>query len=177
MITKRTRFIFLLALATVLGSAVLFTFLIFNINNRDSELVEKQIEAKRAEVLTNELSALVRLVEETQGEREELNEYILTDDQVIDFLALLEATANQQGLNHSIDSLSVAPVNDTFEELSVRMTARGDQGTVEHVLKVLETLPYQSFVSETTLTRNEDESGVSTWEGIFLLRVTKYVGV
>lgn len=174
MISKHTKIIGGIAGLVFLCSIAALAVLSYLINNANALLTEQKIQRERAETQRQELDSLVKLVEETTSEREELSNYLLSDDEVITFLALIETLGREQDVELKTNSLTVVDKNGFFEELQLQVSVDGSYDSVLHLLTLFETLPYQSFVSNVSLSRAVDEGFSNAWSGTFRLHVTKF---
>ncbi len=102
-------------------------------------------EQKRAELLN--------LVETSSLEREELLGYILTRAGAPSFVTQGEQIAASQGVIYTTDSLEEVIIDDGFDQLLVAFTMEGAESDVLHMLKVIETFPYDGYVTSVQLDR------------------------
>ena len=146
--------------------------LLYLIHNTNLLLGEQKTERAQAQLHQQELSSLERLVQETSDERKELTGYILKNDGVIDFLALIETLGTEQNVQFKTNSLKVVEKDNIFEELQIDILINGPYKSVLHTLALFESLPYQSYISKLTFTRGTGDG--SPWNADFLLHVTKF---
>lgn len=172
MTTKHTKAVGIFTLLLFFGSILVLGGLFYILESAKERLSERQHAVAEAHMHENELAALVRLVEGSIEEREQLNTYMLYEEDVIDFLALLERSANEQGVALEIRSISVADARSAFEELEIDVQAQGTYPAVLHTLRLFENLPHQAHVSSVSLSK-AGEAG-EAWTGAFTLRVIKY---
>ncbi len=120
------------------------------------------------------LAALTKALAGTKEDREALQQFIITDDQVTDFLGLVESSARSQGLSISTKSVTVAPLSEdtSFDSLSLTLEVAGPFLRVSTFLSLLETLPFQTRIDSVSLERTSDKEG-DLWKGIFILQATK----
>ncbi len=167
---KRTVTIALFAGLSFLGGLLALVGCLYFIHHISTELDERRLEAATQEAHREGLKLLSRLVDESTEERATLSSYIIPDDEVIDFLSLLRRLGEEQGVELTTESLNVVTDKTQFEKLSVTVLVKGSYGGVVQMLKILETLPYQSSVVEVSL----NMEGVSgQWMGKFRVQVTK----
>ncbi len=126
-----------------------------------------------AEARKTSLETLVKTLDETKEERALLMSRILRDEQVVDFLSLIETLGREQGAALKTNSLNSVSLNDTFESLVISITVEGSYDAVMQVLKLFEHLPYQVVISSVRI-ENEDGVGVLSWKGSFEMSVTKF---
>ena len=168
---KRTLSVAILSSGLFLASVVFLIGVLYLIHRADDKLITYRTEIAKQQAYAQELSSLKRLVLETEPERLEMVSYVLHDDQVIDFLALLKTIGDEQGVTLNTRSLEVLAGTGQFETLSLVVTAEGSYEGVLHILKLFEHLPYQSSIVSTVVQRKEEVGGL--WSGDFALHITK----
>lgn len=148
-----------------------FQYLLIQHEN-DLILQEKKVlEAKQQE---SRLSSMERLIEETASERAELAELILTEEDVVDFLSLIETLGKEQGVIFKTESLKPLEGKTQFDELELDLSVSGDEKQVRNMLRVLESLPYKSSIERVSFSREGGGEKGNNWLGLFTLQVTKY---
>lgn len=172
MIHRSTKIITALSLLFLAASLVIGVIFLQTIQERKEAYANMQ--AERTLMLEREasLEALSEALDETKEERDSLGTRILADDDVISFLALVEALGNEQGVELMTSALNVAPLDSSFEELVLTIEVKGAYAAVEHTLQIFEHLPYQSSV--TRLNLSEEKGANAFWRAVFELRVTKF---
>lgn len=173
MIQKRTKIVASIGAAFLIASIGAYVFFFLSVSNHKKQFVAEGIARAEAKSRHESLSALMRTLEETQTDRQNLFTRILTEEDVIDLLALIESVGNEQGVELTTNSLTVAPINDTFETLVVDLDVKGSYASVVHVLKLMEQLPYQSSVTNVQVVRESEEGGPG-WRSTYEVRVTKF---
>ena len=137
------------------------------------ELILKEKKILDAQTQQSRLSVVEDLLRNTETESAQLSSLVLTDEGVVDFLALIESMGTEQNVRLETLSLNVAPVKDQFEELQINLSAQGSEQGVFNVLQLLESLPYKSSVEKVTLSQI-DGGSVPKWQATFSLNVTKF---
>jgi len=171
-VTKHTQIVGLSAIILFVFSLALLVGMFYVISVAENDLILKQTEIANVRVHEQELNSLVRLVDESNLEREKLSSYLLQEEDVIDFLSLIESLAKDQGVSLDISGLNVTELNADFEQLSLAVDVKGSRDSVLRILTILETLPYQTLVSSVDII-SSGESGTNGWSGKFILIVTK----
>lgn len=115
-------------------------------------------------------SELKKLVSETEAEREQLATYVLSESNTITFLADIEAVSVKKGVDLTIDSLDVAVTKGDFDNLVIPMSITGDAQLVQHMIEVLEKIPYHSHLESLHFSRASNASDAT-------LRVTLVVSI
>ena len=155
--------IFMFVCAGALGGSL------FVISHLAGALYDQQVENATIETHEAELDALLRLVEETAEEREELDAYVLAEEDVVTFLSLLGTLGREQGVLLETKSIKSNDVGGVFEELSIETTMQGSYDSVLYTLALLESLPYQSRLESVALAE-----GNGVWQSTLTLYVTKH---
>lgn len=99
---------------------------------------------------------LVDLVNETETVRNELETYILTEEETIDFLAQIEQIGIDQGVDLETLSLNVVEKSGMFDELVVNFSVSGNELLVLKMIDVLESLPYHSQIESLDIERRTE---------------------
>lgn len=170
MISNRTKILGLISAVFFIAAACLLVGIVYLMNVKEHALRDKQAEVERSYIHEQELTSLVRLVEDSGAEREELMSRILKSEEVIDFLSLLSALGKEQGVNLETPTLNEVAIDDVFSYLVIDMSITGPYEAIRHVLSLLEVLPYQSSVTNVSLSSR----GNGTWAGKFSIMVTKF---
>jgi hypothetical protein len=164
MITHRTLIVLVLSLALALGAIGVFVGGLYVIKKEEAALQAQaaSIATMRANRLA--LTKVEQLLAETAPARAEALSYLLTEDTVIDFLALLETTAREVGVVYETTAISTADYSGSLKVLSLTIRASGTYGAVTTFLSILETLPYRSIVDGVSLTTDAAAAaGPASW--------------
>lgn len=100
---------------------------------------------------------LLRQVEATRSEREELASYILKRSEAPDFVTQGERIAAAQGLSYTTDSLEEVNVDGDFDQLVVSFTMAGPEANVYRMLRLLETLPHRGDITSVQISKRKVE--------------------
>jgi hypothetical protein len=173
MVQKRTKIIAGIGAAFFIACAAAYALFFFVVSNHKEQFVAQSVERAEAKSRHETLSALMRTLDDTQEARKELFTRILKEEDVIDLLALIESIGNEQGVTLKTNSLTVEPIDATFEALVVDLNVEGTYASVIHVLKLMEHLPYQASVTKVQLLREQPENG-PFWKSTYEVRVTKF---
>lgn len=174
MISKHTKTIGIIAVILVVAAICAFIGTGYLLYAKDNELKTRLQEAANVEVQIQELSTLTKVAEESASERGVLESFVLTDEDIIDFLALIETIGREQGIELTTQSLDVIEIDATYEELRIAIDLIGPRNSVIHTIRIFENLPYQSYLTNITLaqtgTGREEE-----WNSTFNVYVTKEI--
>lgn len=167
---KRTKIIATLGGAFLLVSIIVCAAFFFIVTQKKNSYQARSIERQETKARLESLDALTKTLEETKSEREFIRSRILTEEEVIDFLALIESLGRNQGGDLTTSSLTVSPLNTDFETLDIDIRVRGTYGAIMNILRQFENLPYQVAISAVNITKEDNDVWVST----FKIKVTKF---
>lgn len=170
MIYRSTTIIAIVGLTLfIVGACVLGIF--FYVVEKEKVAYELQtLEQAKREAYYKTLETLTRTLEETENERTSLSSRVLKEENVVEFLALIESIGREQGVVLSTDSLVVEPVDEIFESLVVQVSVEGSYDAVMHVLTIFEHLPYKSSIHGVSL----DKSVNNIWRSSYSIRVIQF---
>ena len=162
MITKKTKVFGLTSLVCFLVSVAGLILVWQYVVDKGNELVGQAQELAQFQAREQAYRELEGLVDQTQDSRQELQTYVLTEEKTIDFLALIEQIAIEQGIELTTNSLKVVEEEGLFDTLVVSYSIEGPDKYVSSMLLLFETLPYHAFVSSLSLQYLPEESGYKT---------------
>ncbi len=168
MITKHTLIVMLLSLGFCLVVIGLFAGFYYYIDSKQKQLTENTRHVAELRANSNELATLMNVVTQSAAEREKLFTYVLTEEDVIDFLALLETLAAEQGIEYKTENINEKKHSNQFKTLTLNISAYGAYQGVVHFIALLETLPYQSSISEINLIK-DNEKEPADWKVTLVL--------
>ena len=119
--------------------------------------------------------ALMQLAEQTTAERETLTGYVLTKNEVPDFVTFLESFVTDERVQLDILGLNeaVSPKDQTMGSLVVTMELLGSRTDVKRVLEMIELVPYHSYVSSIVIAESYDpQVGQTLWRSDVTLELT-----
>jgi len=171
MTSKKTKALIIFSTLIFLGS-VLGVFLLWQyLQSEGSQLVSQAKEIADFNALEQTYRDLENLVNQTQADRDELNAYVLTENETVDFLAAIEQVAVEQAVELTTNSLQVTEGKDFFDTLTISYSVDGPKNNVDALLLLLETLPYHTFISNISLNYTPTNGG-STVKGSIALTVS-----
>jgi Tfp pilus assembly protein PilO len=152
-------------------SVVVFVAFFITVSGQKVNHISHAQERADAKAHKESLQTLMQVLDETKTERESLFTRFVSEEEVIDFLALIESLGKEQNLELATKSLNVSPINEHFESLDIGLEIEGTYSQVMTMLSMLEELPYQVTILNVQLQQNDDK----TWSGMFGINVTKFV--
>jgi len=121
-----------------------------------------------------EQADLMRMLDSITVNHDEMKTYFIHEQDVVGFLELIEALGRAHGAAVTTASIDVAKGDGHVDELQLTIKATGSKNSVQHVLELLETLPYRSIVTSAVLGKKGDGTSDNEWEGTFKVAVGKY---
>lgn len=119
-------------------------------------LAEMQLVANEQENVERN-KELVAMVEDTHESRAVLGSFILHDEEdTIELLSLFDELAIAQQVSLTTRELTVRKQDGAFNQLDLDLSIAGVEEHVVRVIRMLETLPYQSSISSLTFSRKDD---------------------
>lgn len=152
--TKKTQVIACIAFVLLIVSGVTLWYVSYEVDRIGNEL------SRQVEIIANQhaqerkLAELMQLIEETAADRAQLDEYLLSEADTITFLADIERIGVQQGVEIKTNSLDVQEETDTTV-LMARFSITGPQELVYKMLTIMESLPYESTLTQLNLSSGE----------------------
>ena len=154
---KLFSFSFILLLFT--GGCALYLGLV--LETEGEKLVGRLQAVRDHELLARRHAEFKRQLEDTKESREILNSYVLQGESgTIDLLSTFDEISSDLGIEVDTRELAVDEVSDDFHDLLITLTIEGREASVIQFLKLLESLPYRSQVSEFSASRQDGQLGV-----------------
>jgi hypothetical protein len=116
-----------------------------------------------------ELSGLEKTLADTAKDRARLASFVVTDDGITEFLALVEGAVRSQGLTASTRAVEIEPGEGRFESLKLTIAANGGYDELKRLIVLLETMPFSIDMRTVRL----DRASGNEWTGVFTFAVTK----
>lgn len=117
-----------------------------------------------------EISNLEKTLAETEADRERLKDFVVTDESLTEFLALVEGAVRSQGLKATTRAVEIeAGDGGRFEQLALTIAADGDYESQKRLIVLLETMPFRIDLRSVRLDRGVG----SDWSGVYTFAVTK----
>jgi Tfp pilus assembly protein PilO len=171
MIHTRTKIIVILSCLFFIGClfvSIIFLHTVIAHKELYKEKRSIQIENQQSE---ESMKDILQKLEETKEERSRLFARILYEEDFIHFLTLIETLGKEQHVELETTSLTVKPLNDTFEYVSMHIEFVGSYDSIIHVVTLFEHLPYVTTLDTFTMKKQD---GGDVWHAECELRVTKF---
>lgn len=161
---KRTIKIFIAALISVVLAGILFGFMFYQVIERGNELNEQVVALEKQRAQENSYFKLQRIIEETSTEREKIENHFLKKDSYIDFINEIESLAPVMGLALDTKSLeSPDPKKEGDKKwLIITLELEGTRNNIEDYLKLLESLPYVSRLTDVKMSAQSSSEWVAS---------------
>jgi Tfp pilus assembly protein PilO len=171
LIHKSTHLIALISALFSIAGIGAYIFFFQQVEQHKSTLEEVRTTYASIEQNRDTLNTLVSTLRDTKDARESLRSRILTNENVINFLSLIETIAREQQVTLKTETLTVTPLDSVFETLDVRVSVEGEYTSLLKTLTLFEQLPYQVVVSDVQFTSTEM---ANVWRSTYDIRVTKF---
>ncbi|MEZ4103816.1 MAG: hypothetical protein R3B60_00850 [Candidatus Paceibacterota bacterium] len=169
-INNKTKYVFIISIVVVIVSASIFSFFLFFINKQGDRLEEKVSLLEENNKKEAAYRNITRTATETEEERLLLGrKFLKGNDDTIVFLSEIETLAPKFGLTFQTKALDgvVGKAGDQ-EAVKATFAYSGKKNSVLDFTKVMENLPYHSYIEALTL--SEIEEGL--WEGTITAFIT-----
>jgi Tfp pilus assembly protein PilO len=165
-----TQIIFVVTLVFILGSITALLGLIYLIEENSIELKERVHLISLNKAQQEERYEVERLLSETKEERENLLNFVLTEDTVIDFITNLEKLASSYGIEFNTKTISPEKTKDEmFDDLNLNFSFSGPKDDIAFLISVLETVPNHAYIKDLSVRQSEEGN---TWSVNMTLVVT-----
>lgn len=167
MTTKRTQSIFYTTVVFFVVAVSIIIVVFFQMKGMADSYQEQQVLVQQNAMQEQAHNNLARVVEESQAERTQLREYILTESDTISFLTEIEQLAKTRGILLHTKELSEESIDGSeFENLRISFDVEGSLAQLEGLIRLFESLPYHGKVQRTNLNR---QGGSDKFQGSIVL--------
>ncbi len=148
--SKKTIKILIISSLCIISASLIFGFMFYQVTERGGKLKEQVIALEKQRSQEDLYLKLQRVAEETEAEREEIENHFLKKDIYIDFINEIEFLAPLMGLALDTKSLeSPDPKKEGDKKwLIVTLELEGTRNNIEDYLKLLESLNYVSRLTD-----------------------------
>jgi len=164
MFTRGIYFIATLSLVCAIATGGLLSFVLFTISTSGEELEKQTTLIANNNAKETVVNNVLQSITLTTTEREQLQSFVLTEDQTGSFLNDIEQLGRKQGVVLATESLEVKKVSEFFNQLIIKFSVTGEDSRVLHMISILETLPYYSQMTSLAINRESTESTRGTVE-------------
>jgi len=162
-LTKKARVVVVVALALCAISLTLLLGGLYYVFHLEDSLIQIRVDTKRGQDERQQLSALEALAKNTSTERGRLASYIVQDQGVINFLALVESVARAHGVTPNTQLITPTPLpgETLFENLVVTLSLSGSFEGIQSVIAQYENLPYQVHIEHVGMGTGNGQSATA----------------
>lgn len=169
----------LLIILTIVGvvamvvSTAAYSWLFVKVRGTIAQVAFTAEEAQLLATKNAHTQTVRRIVRDTQEEREELNEYFLTQDEIVVFLEDVESLTADSGAKVSVETVGEGASIDKdglVKPLLVDLKLSGTLEEVFHALALIETFPKAVTVRDARITQSPAKK---TWQGVLNIHVIK----
>jgi hypothetical protein len=158
----------------ILVGAYTYAFYMVKEKNKSASKVSGELE----QYLSKEgvINLVKKSVKDTTNEREKLNSYFVSRDDIVKFTKKIESLGEIAGVNLTIMGLRTQG-NILFFDIS----SWGSFRNLLHLVSLLENLPFKVDVKKAYIDKAEappgkEDVGVSGWEGNFTVKLVGFTG-
>ncbi len=153
MMGRNAKISLIISLAFMLTSLTALTWVILKVD-QEGDNIHAQVKVIADSLAQEkEYRDLENLVVSSAVKREQIAQFVLTEDKTIDFLSQVETIGEEQGVNLQTTSLEVKPGEGMFDSLLVSFSLKGEEDRLYKMIKILEELPYHGELRELDFTR------------------------
>ena len=149
---------------------------LYSLSKERKQYEEKRIERAQNQEREKILNSLTESLEKTKDARASLHTRFLKEEDIINFLTLIETLGKEQSVILKTSNLNIKPINETFEDLVLNVTMGGEFEILLHTIELFENLPYQTSITSMQISKSEDATE-TPWNVTFELHVTKFIKV
>jgi Tfp pilus assembly protein PilO len=166
-----------LIVSTLFCGVCLAGFIIFfiKVESHKEELAAETKTYTEKKAREENLERLTQTLGETKEDRVSLLSRFPHEEDIVMLLAEIEQLGDETGTLITTNSLTVRPIDATFETLVITMSMEGSYTALMQVFALLEALPYQVTIGNVQLERIGDEG--SRWKAGCEIRITKFKNI
>ncbi|MCC6448310.1 MAG: hypothetical protein IT215_06470 [Chitinophagaceae bacterium] len=135
------------------------------INNKNSEIlvVSEKINTELQKESSSDI--LKKVAKETEVNREKLNQYFVSKDDIVGFIERVEALAKSASLDVVISSVNLSEIDQNKNQfLNLELKSFGSWQNSMYLLALIENLPYLVKIESSKLQLSNDSKNTGKWE-------------
>ena len=124
-----------------------YVFLYMQVNKNNKSATKLSADLSYEVSRGSRIQSLEELVRGIESERELLASQLLKNEDVVSFITMIEALGQ-----YTPATIEISTVSDPTRVLTIKVSVEGQWNEVQHVLQMLEVLPYSTMITDLTLT-------------------------
>lgn len=170
MFNSRTKKIFIFSLLILSITISIFGFLVYKIHTQGNQLEDYLVVINERNAQESSFIKVRKLIQETEEDRNVVNSAFFKDEsESINFLGDIEKMAKASSIQLTTESLDKTIDTDKVTEyIKIVFIFKGKKTDVLNFTKLLETVPYHSWVESLDLSKDSN----NIWEGRLTLFIT-----
>jgi len=181
----KTKQIFETVMVMTIIALIAYIVLFIQIKEKNEIVSALTNEAESIVQKETKLRSVKNLVRDIERERNIIDSYFITDDNIVDFIEIIENLGKKNGLSIEITSVKVDNIDSDIEKkikmgelLRVNFKTKGHFSELFQLLSVLENLPFKIDLlnidfSKSAGVLNRDKN-INLWSGFFSITVIKF---
>lgn len=131
------------------------------------------LQSKQGVQETEQLQSTKHLINETKTQREKLDKYFITADEIVVFIEQIESLGEFTGV--SFDLSSVDAVNENGDALLLKFTTYGSWQDTYYLLALIESLPYNIDIERVRIIKEKSKDNTAQWRGDFNIKLNSFI--
>jgi len=173
-IHKKTKILLGGSLILALVFIALYALGYIVVQKKFSDVKDLVLQSRQEVLETEQLQSTKHLINDTREQREKLNNYFVTEDEIVVFIEQIESLGSFAGVSLELNAVDV--VSDAGDDaLSLKFTTYGSWEGTYYLLALIETLPYNIYIERVRVLREDSENKGSQWRGDFNIRLNSFI--
>lgn len=174
-ISKKTLKLFLVAVILALVAISAYGVAVWEIRKNLSEAADLSSSIAAESQKEAGIESTRNILRNTAAEREKIESYFVSSDNIVDFLEKIELLGKKSGVVLSFDSVDIP--SDEKNVLRVRANTKGNWENTFYFLSLIENLPFKIELEKSSIIKIvEVVSNVKTfyWRGDFTIKLVSF---
>ena len=174
-ISKKTLRLFLVAAILVLAAISAYGIAVWKIRKNISEAADLSSSIAVESQKEAGIESTRNILRGTAAEREKIDMYFVSSDNIVDFLEKIELLGKKSGITLSFDSVDIPP--DEKNVLRVRVGTEGNWENTFYFLSLIENLPFKIELGKSSISKAErvvSNVKISYWRGDFTIKLVSF---
>jgi len=170
---KKTKVSLSIGLVLAFVSVALYVGGYAMLQREHSKVKDLVLQSKQEALETKQLQSTRHLINDTQEQRERLNKYFITADEIVSFIEQIESLGEFTGVSFELNSVDV--IDADADALLLKFTTRGSWEKTYRLLALIESLPYNIDVERVRVLKESSVGRGSEWRGDFNIRLDSFI--